>query len=69
MKWLLAQEELNKIADEASRHLRETNETLEDFRRVNKLLADVRLELVSSQKSLASSRKKMEEHEKLLKNQ
>lgn len=69
MEWLLAQEELKKLAEEASRHAGETNETLEDYRRVKKLLADVRSELVSSQKSLASSRQKMEEQEKLLETQ
>ncbi|KAB2637660.1 autophagy-related protein 23-like [Pyrus ussuriensis x Pyrus communis] len=57
---------LNEANEEASRHLRETNETLEDFRRTKKLLADVRLELVSSQKSLASSRKKMEEQKNVM---
>ncbi|KAF5456746.1 hypothetical protein F2P56_026192, partial [Juglans regia] len=69
MEWLLAQEELNKVAEKASKHARETDETLEDFRRVKKLLGDVRSELVSSQKSLASSRQKMEEQEVQLEKQ
>jgi hypothetical protein len=38
---------------------------LEDFRRARKLLADVRRELVSSQKPLSSSRKKTEDQEQL----
>ncbi|KAG6739272.1 hypothetical protein POTOM_056863 [Populus tomentosa] len=45
-------EELNELAKEASKQAGETNKALEDLRRVNKLLADVRSELISSQKSL-----------------
>ncbi|KAF8393166.1 hypothetical protein HHK36_021407 [Tetracentron sinense] len=67
--WLSAQEELKTLAEEASKRMGETNETLEDFRRVKKLLADVRSELVSSQKSLASSRLKMEDQEHQLEKQ
>jgi len=40
------------IGEEASKQVGETNKALEDLRRVNKLLADVRSELISSQKSL-----------------
>ncbi|KAL1315218.1 hypothetical protein HN51_041990 [Arachis hypogaea] len=69
MEWLLAQEELKRLGEDASRHVQESNETLEDFRRVKKLLSDVRSELVSSQQSLASSRGKMEEQERLLEQQ
>ncbi|EXB40155.1 hypothetical protein L484_004505 [Morus notabilis] len=66
MEWLEAQEELKKLAEEASKHVGETYETVEDFRRVKKLLSDVRFELVSSQKALTSSRQKTEEQDKLL---
>lgn len=69
MEWLLSQDALKKLAEEASRRMEETNVTLEDFRRVKKLLSDVRSKLVSSQKSLASSRKQMEEQEHLLEKQ
>ncbi|KAA8525482.1 hypothetical protein F0562_007337 [Nyssa sinensis] len=69
MEWLLAQEEVKKLADEASKHAGEANETLEDLRRVKKLLSDVRSELVLSQKALASSRRKMEDQEQLLEKQ
>lgn len=68
-EWLLIQEGLNKLAKEASKQVRDTNEALEDFGRVYKLLEDVRSELISSQKSLAFSRKQMEEQEQLLKTQ
>ncbi|KAL9338778.1 hypothetical protein Peur_067793 [Populus x canadensis] len=54
---------------EASKQVRETNKALDDLRRVNKLLAEVRSELISSQKSLTFSRKQMEEQEQLLKRQ
>ncbi|XP_030513116.2 interaptin [Rhodamnia argentea] len=65
-EWLLVQEDLKKLSDEASKHAAESNETLEDLRRVTRLLVDVRTELISSQQSLVSSRQKMEEKEKLL---
>lgn len=68
-EWLLAQEDLKKLSDEASKHAAESDETLEDFRRVTRLLVDVRAELISSQQSLVSSRQKMEEKEKLLEKQ
>ncbi|XP_010048182.2 myosin-11 [Eucalyptus grandis] len=68
-EWLLAQEDLKKLSDEASKHAAESNETLEDFRRVKRLLGDVRAELISSQQSLVSSRQRMEEKEKLLEKQ
>lgn len=68
-EWLLAQEDLKKLSDEASEHAAESNEALEDFRRVTRLLVDVRTELISSQQSLVSSRQKMEEKEKLLEKQ
>ncbi|KAJ6382992.1 hypothetical protein OIU77_031425 [Salix suchowensis] len=68
-EWLLMREELNKLAKEASKQVGDTNEALEDFGRVYKLLADVRSELISSQKSLAFSKKQMEEQEQLLKRQ
>ncbi|KAF4365324.1 hypothetical protein F8388_017890 [Cannabis sativa] len=66
MEWLQAKGELKKLAEKASKHVEETNETLDDFRRVKKLLVDVRSELVFSQKALASSRKKMEEQDQVL---
>ncbi|XP_019447551.1 PREDICTED: golgin subfamily A member 6-like protein 22 isoform X2 [Lupinus angustifolius] len=69
MEWLLAQEELKRLRDDASRHTHESNETLEDFGRVKALLNDVRSELVSSQQSLASSRNRIEEQERLLEEQ
>lgn len=69
MEWLLSQDALKKLAEEASRRMKQTNVTLEDFRRVKKLLSDVRSKLVSSQKSLASSRKQMEQKEHLLEKQ
>ncbi|XWS17825.1 hypothetical protein CRYUN_Cryun33cG0101300 [Craigia yunnanensis] len=69
MEWLLAQEELKKLAEEASGHIGEANETFEDFRSVKQLFSDVRSELVSSQKSLASSRQQMEQQEQLLEKQ
>ncbi|KAF8034984.1 hypothetical protein BT93_C1113 [Corymbia citriodora subsp. variegata] len=68
-EWLLAQEDLKKLSDEASKHAAESNETLEDFRRVKRLLGDVWAELISSQQSLVSSRQKIEEKEKLLEKQ
>jgi len=69
MEWLLTQEELKRLEEEASRHAQESSETLENFRRVKKLLSDVRSELVSSQQSLASSRYKMQVQEGLLEQQ
>ncbi|KAK6912580.1 hypothetical protein RJ641_022181 [Dillenia turbinata] len=69
MEWLVAKEELRKLAEESSKHMGKTNETMEDFKRVKQLLADVRYELVSSQKSLASSREKMQDQEKILEKQ
>ncbi|XP_054788398.1 uncharacterized protein LOC129294226 [Prosopis cineraria] len=65
-EWLLAQEELKKLGEEAAIRVQESNGTVEDFKRVKLLLDAVRSELVSSQESLASSRKKMEEQEQLL---
>ncbi|XP_065849403.1 MAR-binding filament-like protein 1 [Euphorbia lathyris] len=69
MEWLIAQGELKKISDKASKQIVETKETVHDFRKVKKLLIAVRTELVSSQKSLASSRNRMEEQDKQLKKQ
>ncbi|XVF35611.1 hypothetical protein REPUB_Repub18cG0160900 [Reevesia pubescens] len=42
MEWLLAQYELKKLAEEASKRMGEANETFNDFRRVKQLLSDVR---------------------------
>ncbi|KAL8116024.1 protein involved in starch initiation 1 [Apium graveolens] len=67
--WLLAQEELKKLAYEASKNGREANETLADFVNVKKLLANVRSELVSTQKALSSSREKRNEQQQLLEKQ
>ncbi|CAL1375026.1 unnamed protein product [Linum trigynum] len=67
MEWLLAEQDLKKMAAEESNELVENNETLEHYRRVKQLLVDVRSELISSQKSLASSKKQMEERELILK--
>ncbi|KAL9376221.1 hypothetical protein Peur_030341 [Populus x canadensis] len=58
-----------EVAEATSKQVGETNKALEDLRRVNKLLADVRSELISSQKSLTFSRKQMEEQEQILKGQ
>lgn len=58
MDWLVVQEEMKKLAVEASKHTVEVSESLGDFTRVRKLLADVRSELVLSQKSLSLSRQK-----------
>lgn len=58
MRWLFAQEELKKLAEEASKNGILTHETSDDFGRVKKVLANVRSELISSQKALASSREK-----------
>ncbi|KAL0311764.1 UNVERIFIED_CONTAM: hypothetical protein Sradi_5575700 [Sesamum radiatum] len=69
MDWLVAQEQLKKLAEETSNHVGKANETLEEFGRVKKLLSDVRSELVSSQKALASSRQKMEGQDQLLERQ
>ncbi|GAV85701.1 hypothetical protein CFOL_v3_29135 [Cephalotus follicularis] len=63
MEWFVAQEELKKLAEEVSRDKGETNGTLEDFRRVKKLLAEIRAELLSSQKALVSSIGQMKEQE------
>ncbi|KAL3497347.1 hypothetical protein ACH5RR_040079 [Cinchona calisaya] len=67
--WLVAQEELKKLEEEMSKYTGEANETLEDFRRVRKLLTDVKAELVSSQKAFALSRQRIEEQEQLLEQQ
>ncbi|KAG9128966.1 hypothetical protein Leryth_014731 [Lithospermum erythrorhizon] len=64
--WLVAQEELRKLAEGASKSSHGVNKTIEDFRRVKNLLADVKSELISSQEALVSSRKKMECQESLL---
>ncbi|XXG52319.1 hypothetical protein AAC387_Pa03g0689 [Persea americana] len=69
VEWLLQQEELQKLAKEASKHMNETEETLKDFKRLRELLSDVRSELVSSHKVLASSRGKMEDQEQQLEKQ
>ncbi|KAL8244512.1 hypothetical protein R6Q59_010770 [Mikania micrantha] len=66
MDWLLALKEMKNFADEASKHTNEADENLQEFTRVKKLLADVRLELVSSQGSITSSRKKMEDEQEVL---
>lgn len=67
--WLLAQEELTKLAYEVYKNGREANETVADFKRVKKLLANVRSELVLTQKALSSSRKKRNEQQQLLEKQ
>ncbi|KAJ7958787.1 Myosin heavy chain-related protein [Quillaja saponaria] len=69
MEWLVAQEELKKLAEEASKQAVEIDENLGDFRRVKKILNAVRSELISSQKYLASSRQKMEQQEQLYEQQ
>ncbi|XP_010432759.1 PREDICTED: coiled-coil domain-containing protein 18-like isoform X2 [Camelina sativa] len=65
-EWLIAQDEVNKLKEETVKRLGEANETMEDFRRVKKLLTDVRFELVSSREALVSSREQMEEKEQVL---
>ncbi|KNA16727.1 hypothetical protein SOVF_086150, partial [Spinacia oleracea] len=69
MEWLQAQEDLKKLGEEASKHVDESKETKKDFRRVNRILADVRSELVSSQKSWVTSKQKIEEQEMVLEKQ
>ncbi|KAJ4866482.1 Myosin heavy chain-related protein [Raphanus sativus] len=65
-EWLVAQVEVSKLQEETMKRLGEANETVEDFRRVKKLLTDVRFELVSSREALLSSRAQMGEKELLL---
>ncbi|KAL7121757.1 hypothetical protein ACP275_01G003200 [Erythranthe tilingii] len=62
--WLVAQEELKKLAGETSKHVGDANEA--EFETVRKLLSDVRSDLISSQKALASSRQKIESQDQLL---
>ncbi|KAG6407992.1 hypothetical protein SASPL_130994 [Salvia splendens] len=69
MDWLIAQEELRKLAEQTSKHVGEANSTLDEFGRVKKLISDVKCELVSSQKVLASSKEKMESQDRLLEEQ
>ncbi|XP_071694615.1 uncharacterized protein [Rutidosis leptorrhynchoides] len=66
MDWLVAQEEMKTLTEEASKHTVEVNVFLEEFTNVKKLLDDVRSELISSQKSLTLSRKKMEDQQEIL---
>ncbi|KAK1407874.1 hypothetical protein QVD17_39501 [Tagetes erecta] len=66
MDWFLAQEEMKNLVEEASKHTVEGIENLQEYARVKKLLGHVRLELVSSQKSLTSSRTKMEDQQEVL---
>ncbi|KFK29831.1 hypothetical protein AALP_AA7G184500 [Arabis alpina] len=68
-EWLIAQDEVNKLMEATVKRLGEANETMEDFSRVKKLLADVRFELVSSREALVFSREQMEEKELLLEEQ
>lgn len=65
-EWLVAQVEVSKLQEKTMKRLGEANETMEDFRRVKKLLTDVRFELVSSREALLSSRAQMGEKELLL---
>ncbi|XP_068647345.1 uncharacterized protein [Aristolochia californica] len=66
VEWLSSREELKRLAEAASKNMAETEETMRYFKRVRSLLADVKSELISSQNSLASSCKKMEEQEEQL---
>ncbi|PHU09041.1 hypothetical protein BC332_20901 [Capsicum chinense] len=66
MDWLVAKKEMKKLEEETSKYGGEASRSVEDFRGVKKLLADVRSELVLSQRALASSREKMEEQENQL---
>lgn len=59
--WLLAREELKALLEQASGRMNDLKETSEEFDRVRAVLSDTRFELVSSQQSLASLRKKMED--------
>lgn len=65
-EWLVAQDEVSKLQEKTVKRLGEANETMEDFRRVKKLLTDVRFELVSSREALLSFRAQMGEKELLL---
>ncbi|KAF3624721.1 putative protein kinase [Capsicum annuum] len=66
MDWLVAKKEMKKLEEETSKYGGEASRSVEEFRGVKKLLADVRSELVLSQRALASSREKMEEQENQL---
>ncbi|CAN6918726.1 unnamed protein product, partial [Brassica oleracea] len=68
-EWLVAQEEVSKFQEETVKRLGKANETMEDFKRVKKLLTDVRFELISSREALLSSREQMGEKEVLLEKQ
>ncbi|CAA6672565.1 unnamed protein product [Spirodela intermedia] len=57
LEWLLTQKALKELAVQASQNINGAKEAREDFRRVSALLSDVKSELISSRKSLASSRK------------
>lgn len=70
MNWLVTQEELKKLAAATSKHVRRKgNVTYEDFKRVKKLLGDVRSELLSSRRALASSSQKLKDQGRLLQEQ
>ncbi|CAH9090405.1 unnamed protein product [Cuscuta epithymum] len=69
MNWLLTQGELKKLAKAIPKHSRKENVTYEDFKRVKVLLANVRYELLSSRKSLASLKKKIRDQERMLQQQ
>ncbi|KAD5507954.1 hypothetical protein R6Q59_031349 [Mikania micrantha] len=64
MNWLVANEEMHKLAEESVSV--DANENIQEFVKVKKLLADVRSELVLSQESLISSRKKIEHQQEVL---
>lgn len=66
MEWLLAQEEVKSLAAQLSMQMKDAKEASEDFKRVKALLSDLRSELISSQKTFASSQKKMEDRALLL---
>lgn len=68
-EWLIVQNELKKLAAEASKHTLEVNTTVENFSESEETSIDVRSELLLSQKALGSSRQKIEQHELLLQKQ
>ncbi|KAM0932802.1 hypothetical protein DsansV1_C40g0237071 [Dioscorea sansibarensis] len=69
IKWLSAQKELEELKIQASKNMNDVKVTSEYFERVQVLLANVRSELISSQESLAISRRKLEDQAQQLESQ
>lgn len=60
---MIAYDEVSKQQEETITRSGETNETMGEFRRVKKILFDVRIELVSSHKALLSSEEQVKKKE------